>query len=380
MSALLKRIFIASLLLTLVVSLTSVAQDELEEQSLLLTFIPNIQFAPVYVGIELGLYEDAGYELDVQYLDEPQVADLVASNTNQFGVISGEQVIVAVSQGRPIVYIYEWFQQFPIGIVYSSDMEVESIEDLADARIGIPGPFGATYSGFIALLNSAGLDIADIETDNIGFSAPEVFCVGGVEASVVYVNNEPLQIDNRAQNGDCGDVTGIDVLPIGEVLNLVSNGIITNQETIDENPEMVATFVQIWDQSLELIINNPAQAYLLSAPYIEGLPLDDDLRAELERLATEQEVFLADNPTREAIADSRLEQYTQLSENFDSATLLQFQVLLESINLWDAEQLGFSDVDSWVNMQDTLISLDFLEEAMDVETFFTNDFLPNGDE
>ncbi|MGB7342486.1 MAG: ABC transporter substrate-binding protein [Phototrophicaceae bacterium] len=380
MSVFLKRMFVASLLLILAISYTSVAQEELEEQSLLLTFIPNIQFAPAYVGLELGLYEAAGYEVDLQYLDEPQVADLVASNINQFGVISGEQVIVAVSQGRPLVYVYEWFQQFPIGIVYSSDVDVESIEDLADVRIGIPGPFGATYSGLIALLNSAGLDIADIEIDNIGFSAPEVFCVGGVDASVIYVNNEPLQIANRAQNGDCGDVTDISVLPIGEVLNLVSNGIITNQQTIDENPELVATFVDIWDQSLQLTINNPARAYLLSAPYIEGLTLGDDFQVALETLATEQEIFLTDNPSPEDIAESRLAQFATLSEMFDSATLLQFQVLLATIDLWDAEQLGFSDTESWVNMQETLISLGLLDDAADVETFFTNDFLPDGDE
>lgn len=374
-----KRFIIVGLCLSLF-TLISTAQEDLEEQTLLLTFIPNIQFAPVYVGLELGLYEDAGYDLDVQYIEEPQVADLVGANINQFGVVSGEQLMQAVEQDRPIVYVYEWFQQFPIGIVYSSDMAVESVEDLVDARIGIPGPFGSTYTGFIALLNSVGLDITDIQTDSIGFSAPDVFCIGGVDASVVYTNNEPIQIINRAESGTCGDVSEVSIIEIGEQIDLVSNGIITNQETIENNPELVETFISVWDETVRLTINNPARAYLLSASYIEGLPLTQGLEGVLFDLAEATDTFLAEDPTREAITANREAQFATLAEQFNGETLLQFEVLLATIEFWDAEQLGYSDSDAWANMQDALLSLELLQEARDVETYFTNDFVPARDE
>ncbi|MEL7433550.1 MAG: ABC transporter substrate-binding protein [Chloroflexota bacterium] len=374
------RVILVGMLALLLTPLSIFAQDDLQEETLLMTFIPNIQFAPTYVAIGAGYFEEAGFDVSVEYLDEPNVVDLVAAEENSFGIVSGEQVILAAAQGRPIVYVYEWFQQFPIGIVYPSDMNVESIDDLTDSRIGIPGRFGATYSGFTTLLDSAGIDESDISLEEIGFAAPEVFCVGAVDASVIYVNNEPLQIQNRANSDDCGDVTDVSVLAIGDIIDLVSNGIITNQTLAEENPEQVSAFIAAYNSGLQLAINNPAQAYLTSAPFIEGLPLDDDFRMALETLADEQDALLADEPTREAIAENRLAQYETLAEQFDAQTLLQYEILLASIELWDADQLGFTDADSWANMRDTLINLGQIEDgAVDVDTLYSNDFLPQGE-
>lgn len=376
------KIFIrlmSSIVLSALLVLSSTAQDDLQDQTVLMTFIPNIQFAPMYVAIGGGYFEEAGFRVTVEYLDEPVVVDLVAANENQFGVVSGEQVILAVSQGRPIVYVYEWFQQYPIGVVYSADMDVTSFADFSGLRVGIPGRFGANYSGLTTFLDTADMSETDINVQEIGFNAPEVFCVGAVDAAVIYVNNEPLQIRNRAQQGDCGAVADVNVLPISDVVDLVSNGIITNQQTIDENPELIQGMISGYNNGLELTINNPAQAYLLSAPFIEGLPLDDDLRTALELLAEQQTTFLETDPDTESLYISHQAMYETLSAQFDADTLIQFEVLLASIPLWNAEQLGFSDLESWENMQETLIALEQLDESVELESIFTNDFLPASD-
>lgn len=373
-------ILIGLLLSCLIIPITSTAQNELEEEVFLMTFVPNIQFSPTYVAIEAGYFATAGFDVSVEYLDEPQVVDLVATGANRFGLVSGEQVILATSQGRPVIYVYEWFQQFPIGIVYSDSLEVESINDLVGQRFGIPGRFGATYSGFVTLLESAEIEETDIILDEIGFAAPEVFCVGAIDASVIYINNEPLQIRNRAQNGDCGAISDVNVLQIGEVIDLVSNGVITNQDMITNNPARVTAFINAYDQGLASTINNPARAYLLSSNHIESLLLDDDFRVALETLANDQDAFLMTMPNRDEVAQSRTEQREFLSQQFDANILLQFDILLASIELWDADQLGFTDEESWINMQDTLLALGQLGEAADISDIFTNDFLPTNDE
>ena len=95
-----KRIVIV-LLFSVVVYGVSIAQDDLEDERFLLTFVPNIQFSPLYVAIEQGYAEDAGYNLTIEYLNEPDVVDLVAAGQANFGMVSGEQVITAVSRQRP---------------------------------------------------------------------------------------------------------------------------------------------------------------------------------------------------------------------------------------------------------------------------------------
>jgi NitT/TauT family transport system substrate-binding protein len=365
------RILLLGLLLML-----SIAVNAQEDTRLLMTFMPNIQFAPSYVGIEAGFFEEAGFNVTLEYLDENVIVDLVATSEDQFAVVSGEQVILSASQSRPVVYVYAWFQEYPIGLVYSSELEVESLADLTNMRVGIPGRFGASYIALGAFLTASGMNETDIALEEIGFNAADVFCVGAVDAAVVYVNNEPLQIHNRAQAGECGEVAEVSVLPVSSTIDLVSNGLITNQDSVENDPESVHAFVGAFNQALTLTINNPARAYLASASYIEGIPLSDEFSVALETLAEEQDTFLATDPNREAIAESRLAMYESLAEEFDADTLLQFEILLASIDLWDAEQLGYTDAQSWVNMQDTLLDLGHLSDPIELETLYTNEFLP----
>ena len=122
-------------------------------------------------------------------------------------------------------------------MLVTDDSGITSPADLKGKQIGIPGLFGASYTGVIALLAANDLTEQDVQLQSIGFNAPQVICVGGVQAAVVYVNNEPLQIQDRIDKNDCGSVTGITVFPVSDAADMVSNGIVTNEETIASDPD-----------------------------------------------------------------------------------------------------------------------------------------------
>ena len=119
------------------------AQDDLQPQDLLLTFIPNIQFSPFYVGIERGIFAEAGFAMSIEHLQEPEVLDLVAVGRANYGVVSGEQVILARSRGRDVLTVFEWFQQYPVGLVHASELDLGDLQAMRGLAIGIPGRFGA---------------------------------------------------------------------------------------------------------------------------------------------------------------------------------------------------------------------------------------------
>lgn len=363
------------LLVGLGIGFQSTAQES-DEIGFFLTFVPNIQFAPVYVAIEKGYAAANEFQLNIEHGDEPVGVDLIAADRIPFGVISGEQVLLARAGGRPVVYIYEWFQSYPVGVVVPDTSDIESVSDLAGKTVGIAGRFGASYSGLTALLSANGLSESDINLEPIGFAAADVVCANRLDAAVVYVNNEPLQIKQRADAGECGDISEVSLLYVSESADLVSNGLVTSEALIAENPEMVAQFVEMFDQSVRDVINNPAEAYLISLDYVENLPADEDLVTALEAASEQQKAFLLDQPDQQAIADSRDALLEELQQSFAPETLIQFQVLLETIKLWEADQLGYSDVNSWQLTQETLLSLDMMEDEIDITAAFTNDFLP----
>lgn len=372
--------FIFVLLVAITAMMGIIAQDDIVDERMLLTFIPNVQFSPFYVAIEDGYFADAGFDMTVEHLQEPEVVDLIAAGQANFGIVSGEQVILARGQGRDVVYVYEWFQQYPVGIVVPAGQGIEGVADLSGLKVGIPGRFGASYSGLTTLLESAGLTETDIQLDEIGFNAPEVVCLGAVDASVVYVNNEPLQIRNRALAGDCGDIEDVEVITVASQADLVSNGLIVSADMLADNPDMIASVVSALDSALQVSINNPARAYLHSMQYVDNLPDDEAFITAMETLADEQDMFLESDPTREEIAESRQAMYDTLAMDFDNDMLTQFDVLLTTTDLWDAEVLGYSELVSWENMRDTLISMGMFEDVdADLESAFTNQFVESND-
>lgn len=367
-------------LLTFIVTMLTFAvtpAQDLTDETLLMTFIPNVQFAPMYVAIADGYFEEQGFNVTLEYLNEPDVVDLVAAGQQRFGIVSGEQVILAGTRGRPITYVYSWFQQYPVGIIYDATLDLTSPEDLAGATIGIPGRFGASYFGVGAILNAAGLTEQDITLEEIGFAAPEVLCTGRVQAASVYLNNEPLQVAARIAAGDCGDLSEIQTFAVADVADLVSNGIITNRATVEDDPEVVANFVAAFHAGLLQTMQNPARAYLTSETFVEGLPMSDELRDVLEELAAEREAMLADAGLwGDELRDANQADLERVVDAVGLDAALQFNVLVRSIELWYADEPGMTTLGAWQQMTEAMQAVGQLEETPDLEALFTNEFVP----
>src|SRR5215510_14642866 len=141
-------------------------------------YIPNIQFAPFYVAVEKGYFKDAGIELEFDYKFETDGVALVGAGELPFAVVSGEQVLLARSQGLPVTYIAAWYQEYPVSVVGKSELGVLIPQDLKGKKIGLPGLFGANYVGLRALLHEAKMSESDVTLDSIGFNQVELLATG----------------------------------------------------------------------------------------------------------------------------------------------------------------------------------------------------------
>jgi NitT/TauT family transport system substrate-binding protein len=289
-----------------------------------LGYIPNVQFAPLYVAVERGYFEDEGIEIEFDYSFETDAMALVGADELQFAVVSGEQVLLARAQGLPVVYVAAWYQQYPVAVVSKAEQGIVTPADLKGRKIGLPGLFGANYIGLDALLFSAGLTEADVTLDSIGFTQVESLATDRDDAVSVYAANEPVQL--RAQGYE------INELLVADYVQLASNGLITNEKTIAENPELVKSMVAALVKALEYTIANPDDAYEMSKAHVEGLA--------------------------------------------DANEAVQKEVLARSIELWKAERLGYSDAKAWENMHQLLLDMGLLTKPLDVNEAFTNEFVP----
>lgn len=306
------------------VSTPQVVEDESVHIRLLMGYRPDVQFAPLYVAAERGYYEDAGIDIEFSHMPETEALQLVGANEIQFAIVSGEQTPLARAQGLPVVYVMAWWQDFPVGIAASRESGIETPVDLVGKRVGIPGLYGASYVGYRALLSTSGVSEMDVTLDAIGYNQVEALYEGQEDAVVIYANNEPVQLEAQG--------FPVNVIRVADYVHLASNGLITNEETIQDRPDLVRRMVDATLSGLRDAIEDPDMAYEVAKLYVEGL------------------------------------------EQADEAVMRG--VLNASIEFWKAERLGYSDPASWENMQRVLIEMGLLEGPIDLSQAFTNEYLP----
>ena len=313
-----------SLMLT-ACSSSQVENEGLTQIRLPMGYIPNIQYAPFYVAIEKGYFAEEGIEIEFDYSFETDGVKLVGAGELPFAVASGEQVLLARAQEVPVVYAFAWYQQFPISVITATELNVNEPRDLRGDTIDLPGLFGANYIGMQAMLFADEVNPStDVTFNAIGFNQVESFASGQSDIVVVYTANEPIVL--RSQGFEFNE------LRVADYVQLIANGIVTNEETIINNPELIKSFARAFAKGIADTIANPEEAYEISLKFVENLK--------------------------------------------DQDKDVQMQVLITSIEFWKAERIGFSDSQAWENMNDLLVKMELIPEPIDLSQAFTNEFIP----
>jgi NitT/TauT family transport system substrate-binding protein len=305
------------------VSLTSSQPAELQHIDLGVGFVPNVQFAPYYVAQAKGFFADEGLDVSLEHGYENDFVALTAQGERQFAIASGDQVILARAQGLPVVYVMKWYQRFPVAVMSLAEKGIRSPEQLEGHSVGIPMLSGASYIAWEALVYANDLNEEEIDLEVIGFTQAAAVDQGQVDAAVVYIANEPVQLTQEGME--------LDVIQVSDYIDLVSNGLITNETVIQESPDLVRRMVRGSLRGLEYSLAHPDEAFEIARQFVP-------------------EITDEDAPTQRAVLEA-------------------------SIALWRSDALGYSDPQAWSDSAEFMLATGLIEKSVDVDKLYTNQFV-----
>lgn len=243
------------------------ASGEPEKSQLTVAINPSTQFAPLYYGIQEGIFEEHGLELEITpQTDIAAIVSGLASGTYDVGFATVVHVVTANANGIPIRAISSIEGQIQADddgtlTIASADSGITDFAGLEGKRVATIGLSSHNTLTMWELADRAGADTSTIELVQLPFGqmaaaldsgdvdaaimqwpfAAEALAAGGVELGY---NNRELFVDTATT-----------------LFN-------TSQSFIDQNPNTVKAFHDAMTESMLGATENPDVA---KAALVDGL-------------------------------------------------------------------------------------------------------------
>jgi ABC-type nitrate/sulfonate/bicarbonate transport system substrate-binding protein len=297
--------------------------------TLMLDWTPNTNHLGVYVAQAMGYYKEGNLTVDIQQPGDIQVEQIVGTGKAQFGISYEEQTTYSRASNVPIVSVAAIIQHNTSGFAALHDKHpLKSPADLAGLRYGA---FGSPVEKPILdiLMKCAGGKSADtIQFIDIGFTEPlPLMEKDRIDFVWLFYGWDGIRAKQQGFK--------LDFIMLKDYTQCVPDYytpiLITNEDLIKKQPDVVKAFVQATARGYAYAIQHPDEAadmLLKAAPDLDA------------KLVKESAGWLAP----------------------------QFQA--------DAPRWGEQKAEIWQGFTDFLAKNGALKAPIDVKAAFTDEFLP----
>ncbi len=305
----------------------SMEEQSLQEITVLLDWVPNTNHTGLYVAIEKGFYKQEDLEVNIIQPSEGGPAGLIAAGQGEFGISYQEQVTFARTSKEPLPVV---------AIAAVLQHNTSGFASPAEKGITRPRDFeGKKYGGWGSPVEEATIK-ALMEIDNADFTNTEMVTIGAIDffaAVQEYVDYTWIYYgwDGVAAELKNFPINFILLQDYAPQLDFYTPVIIAREQLLEKEPGLVRRFLRATERGYQYCMENPglaAEHLLNHAPEID------------REIAFASQKYLAG----------------------------QYQA--------DAPYWGVMERERWENYAQWLYKQGLIEEMLDAEASFTNDFLP----
>lgn len=301
------------------------ADASLRKIKVVLDWSPNTNHTGLYVAKSKGYYAEEGLDVEIILPGSSGSDVLVASGEVPFGISFQENVTQGRTQGVPLVSIAAIIQHNTSGFAAPVDRNIQSPKDFEGKSYG---GWGSPVEQAVmeSIMEVDGADINQVKLLNIGEADYFTAIKRDIDFAWIFYAWTGIEAELRGES-----LNMIYLQDYSNKLDYYTPVIVTNETTIDNDPELIKSFMRATSKGYHDTIDHPDEAGEI---LLQAVPdLDKDLVMASQRW---------------------------LSPKYKD----------------DAARWGEQKREVWQNYSDWMSDKGLLEKPLDTDKAFTNDFLP----
>lgn len=296
-----------------------------QKVTVMLDWFPNTNHTGLYVAQDQGYYAAEGLEVTIVQPSEGTNPQLVATGKADFAVSYQEEVTTARSENIPVVALAAVIQHNTSGFASPAGKNIKTPKDFEGKTYGGWGSPAET-AVLKALMAKYGGDFAKIKMVNMGDADFFASMEKGIDFSWIFQAWTGIEAELRNM-----PLNFISLRDEDKVFDYYTPVLISSEKKLAQDPELVRKFMRGTAKGYRYAIDNPDQA---AAILVKSVP---ELNQPL--VAASQKYLAA-----------------------------QYQA--------DAPRWGEMKPEVWKNYADFMFTNGLIENNIDTQKAFSNDFLP----
>ena len=215
----------------------------------------NGHFASQNLNVKL---EEGGF-VNGKYVDP---IDEVANGSVNFGLTNASSIILARSQGKPVVGIMAILQHSPNAVISLADKKLVRPQDLVGHTVAVAD--GGSQEVYLAMLKSQNIDPKSINTIKRTDYGIDSLLKGDVDALVGWITNEGVLVKEAGKEANY-------ILMSDYGVETYTSMLFTTEDMVKNHPQDVQRFVTSVVQGLQDEVANPDQAVDYTLQYGKDL-------------------------------------------------------------------------------------------------------------
>jgi len=300
-------------------------QKDLKKVSVVLDWTPNTNHTGLYVAKEKGYFAEEGLDVEIIMPGEAGADQLTAASKADFGISYQESITQARIQGVPLVSIAAVIQHNTSGFASPAEKNITTPKDFA----------GKTYGGWGSPVEKSVLDslmkmentnVDDVSIVNMGDTDFFTAVKRDIDFAWIFYGWTGVEAELRGEK-----LNMVYLTDYTDKLDYYTPVLATSEKMIKQNPETVKAFVKASSKGYGFAIDNPKEA---------------------------AEILL------------------QAAPDLDKELVIKSQEWLAPYYQDDAARWGEQKLEVWENYANWMFENGLLEQELDADKAFTNEFLP----